>query len=113
MPLCDEIVWAKYSVFKFWPAIAIPPPTVLDVVFRRQHEQTDICLRFRQNKLTPRNRAQRGQIRGGGGPKGNMARFFNHSCEPNCETLLWKVGGSQSVGLFALKDLKVGLQLQR
>ncbi|KAL1401884.1 hypothetical protein pipiens_006328 [Culex pipiens pipiens] len=58
MPLCDEIVWAKYSVFKFWPAIAIPPPTVLDVVFRRQHEQTDICLRFRQNKLTPRNRSR-------------------------------------------------------
>ncbi|EDS30521.1 set domain protein [Culex quinquefasciatus] len=40
------------------------------------------------------------------GPKGNLARFINHSCEPwcepYCETLLWKVGGSQSVGLFAL-----------
>ncbi|EDS43025.1 set domain protein [Culex quinquefasciatus] len=53
------------------------------------------------------SREQRGQIRGGGGHKGNMARFFNHSCEPNCETLLWKVGVNQSVGLFALKDLKV------
>ncbi|XP_052566163.1 histone-lysine N-methyltransferase NSD2-like [Culex pipiens pallens] len=40
------------------------------------------------------------------GPKGNLARFINYSCESNCETLLWKVGGSQSVGLFALKDLK-------
>ncbi|EDS30796.1 set domain protein [Culex quinquefasciatus] len=40
------------------------------------------------------------------GPKGNVARFIYHSCEPNCETLLWKVGGSQYVGLFALKDLK-------
>ncbi|EDS35628.1 set domain protein [Culex quinquefasciatus] len=45
------------------------------------------------------------------GPKGNLARFINHSCEPNCETLLWKVGGSQSVGLFALKDLKAGEEL--
>ncbi|EDS27626.1 wolf-Hirschhorn syndrome candidate 1 [Culex quinquefasciatus] len=38
------------------------------------------------------------------GPKGNLARFINHSCEPwcepYCETLLWKVGGSQSVGLL-------------
>ncbi|KAL1374748.1 hypothetical protein pipiens_017902 [Culex pipiens pipiens] len=42
------------------------------------------------------------------GPKGNLARFINYSCESNCETLLWKVGGSQSVGLFALKDLKAG-----
>ncbi|XP_038106486.1 probable histone-lysine N-methyltransferase Mes-4 [Culex quinquefasciatus] len=40
------------------------------------------------------------------GPKSNLARFINYSCESNCETLLWKVGGSQSVGLFALKDLK-------
>lgn len=40
------------------------------------------------------------------GPKGNLARFINHSCEPNCETMLWKVGGAQAVGLFAIKDLK-------
>ncbi|KAL1398836.1 hypothetical protein pipiens_008645 [Culex pipiens pipiens] len=42
------------------------------------------------------------------GPKGNMARFIYHSCEPNCETLLWKVGGSQYVWLFDLRDLKAG-----
>lgn len=45
------------------------------------------------------------------GPKGNLARFINHSCEPNCETMLWKVGGAQAVGLFAIKDIKVGDEL--
>nr|XP_029730196.1 LOW QUALITY PROTEIN: probable histone-lysine N-methyltransferase Mes-4 [Aedes albopictus] len=45
------------------------------------------------------------------GPKGNLARFINHSCEPNCETMLWKVGGAQSVGLFAIKDIKAGEEL--
>lgn len=45
------------------------------------------------------------------GPKGNLARFINHSCEPNCETMLWKVGGAQSVGLFAIKEIKAGEEL--
>lgn len=45
------------------------------------------------------------------GPKGNLARFINHSCEPNCETMLWTVGGAQSVGLFAIKDIKAGEEL--
>ncbi|XP_058458140.1 nuclear receptor binding SET domain protein-like [Malaya genurostris] len=45
------------------------------------------------------------------GPRGNLARFINHSCEPNCETLLWNVGGAQSVGLFAIKDIKAGDEL--
>ncbi|XP_053698668.1 nuclear receptor binding SET domain protein [Sabethes cyaneus] len=45
------------------------------------------------------------------GPKGNLARFINHSCEPNCETMLWNVNGAQSVGLFALTDLKTGEEL--
>jgi SET domain-containing protein len=25
--------------------------------------------------------------------KGNIARFTNHSCEPNCETQKWQVRG--------------------
>lgn len=45
------------------------------------------------------------------GPKGNLARFINHSCEPNCETLLWKVGGAHAVGLFAIKDIPTGTEL--
>ncbi|XP_055585107.1 nuclear receptor binding SET domain protein isoform X2 [Uranotaenia lowii] len=42
------------------------------------------------------------------GPKGNLARFINHSCEPNCVTNVWSVGGAQLVGLFAIKDIKAG-----
>ncbi|KAL1377210.1 hypothetical protein pipiens_004219 [Culex pipiens pipiens] len=44
--LYDEIVWAKYSMIKFWPALTMPPPAVPDLVFRRKHEQTDIYVHF-------------------------------------------------------------------
>lgn len=40
------------------------------------------------------------------GPKGNIARFMNHSCEPNCETQKWMVNGQTRVGLFAITDIK-------
>ncbi|CAH2984920.1 unnamed protein product [Chilo suppressalis] len=39
------------------------------------------------------------------GPKGNLARFMNHCCEPNCETQKWTVLGDVRVGLFAIKDI--------
>ncbi|XP_059382692.1 histone-lysine N-methyltransferase, H3 lysine-36 specific isoform X4 [Carassius carassius] len=39
------------------------------------------------------------------GPKGNEARFMNHSCQPNCETQKWTVNGDTRVGLFALTDI--------
>ncbi len=37
------------------------------------------------------------------GPKGNNARFMNHSCDPNCITQKWSVNGDTRVGLFAIK----------
>lgn len=40
------------------------------------------------------------------GPKGNFARFMNHSCEPNCETQKWNVNGVTRVRLFAIQDIK-------
>lgn len=43
--------------------------------------------------------------------KGNIARFMNHSCEPNCITQKWNVLGEISVGIFALKDIHPGEEL--
>lgn len=45
------------------------------------------------------------------GPKGNEARFMNHSCRPNCETQKWTVSGDTRVGLFALEDVPAGTEL--
>ena len=45
------------------------------------------------------------------GPKGNLARFMNHSCQPNCETQKWTVGGDTRVGLFAIDDISAGSEL--
>ncbi|KAK5925197.1 hypothetical protein CgunFtcFv8_017741 [Champsocephalus gunnari] len=46
------------------------------------------------------------------GPKGNKARFMNHSCQPNCETQKWTVNGDTRVGLFALQDIPQGVELK-
>ena len=45
------------------------------------------------------------------GPKGNVARFMNHSCAPNCITQKWTVNGDIRVGLFAVDDIKPGEEL--
>ncbi|XP_066501596.1 histone-lysine N-methyltransferase, H3 lysine-36 specific [Hoplias malabaricus] len=45
------------------------------------------------------------------GPKGNEARFMNHSCQPNCETQKWTINGDTRVGLFALVDIAAGTEL--
>ena len=45
------------------------------------------------------------------GPRGNIARFMNHSCDPNCETQKWTVNGDTRVGLFALDDIPQGTEL--
>ena len=45
------------------------------------------------------------------GPKGNHARFINHSCQPNCETQKWTVSGDTRVGLFANQDIPAMAEL--
>ncbi|OIT40689.1 PREDICTED: histone-lysine N-methyltransferase ASHH2-like [Nicotiana attenuata] len=40
--------------------------------------------------------------------KGNLGRFINHSCDPNCRTEKWMVNGEVCIGLFALRDIKQG-----
>lgn len=43
--------------------------------------------------------------------KGSIARYINHSCEPNCAVHRWKVKGISRAGIFALKDIKAGTEL--
>lgn len=45
--------------------------------------------------------------------KGNVARFMNSSCRPNCETQVWIDEDTrlQHVGIFAVKDVKAGEEL--
>lgn len=45
------------------------------------------------------------------GPSGNLARFMNHSCQPNCETQKWTVLGDTRVGLFACTDIPAETEL--
>lgn len=43
--------------------------------------------------------------------KGNVARFINHSCDPNCVTQKWNVMGEVFVGIFAKKEIRVHEEL--
>lgn len=43
--------------------------------------------------------------------RGNIARFINHSCEPNCEMQKWIVNGYYRLGIFAKKKIEEGDEL--
>ncbi|KAL2917327.1 hypothetical protein HK105_202991 [Polyrhizophydium stewartii] len=43
--------------------------------------------------------------------RGNISRFINHSCAPNCSLQKWVVGTSVRMGIFAIKDIKRGVEL--
>ncbi|KAI9209813.1 uncharacterized protein BJ171DRAFT_485101 [Polychytrium aggregatum] len=43
--------------------------------------------------------------------KGNIARFMNHSCNPNCVLQKWVVETQVRIGIFTLKDVKAGSEL--
>lgn len=43
--------------------------------------------------------------------KGNLTRFINHSCEPNCETQKWTVNGELRIGFFTIKNIRAGEEI--
>ena len=43
--------------------------------------------------------------------KGNVSRFFNHSCDPNCETQKWTVNGELRIGFFTRRAIGANEEL--
>ncbi|KAF1330171.1 Histone-lysine n-methyltransferase, partial [Globisporangium splendens] len=43
--------------------------------------------------------------------KGSVSRYINHSCDPNCHLLKWRVKGVNRIAITALKDIKAGEEL--
>jgi hypothetical protein len=43
--------------------------------------------------------------------KASVARFANHSCEPNCNVHKWNVNGLMKIGIFANRDVSPGEEL--
>ena len=43
--------------------------------------------------------------------KGNLARFINHSCDPNCISEKWHVLGETVIGIFARRDIEKNEEL--
>jgi hypothetical protein len=43
--------------------------------------------------------------------KGNLGRFCNHSCNPNCYVDKWVVGNKLRMGIFAERNIKAGEEL--
>eukprot|EP01029_Cantina_marsupialis_P027601 TRINITY_DN773078_c0_g1_i1.p1 TRINITY_DN773078_c0_g1~~TRINITY_DN773078_c0_g1_i1.p1 ORF type:complete len:558 (+),score=131.84 TRINITY_DN773078_c0_g1_i1:148-1821(+) len=43
--------------------------------------------------------------------KGNVSRFMNHSCDPNCELQRWVVQGENRIAIKAVKNIEAGDQL--
>jgi hypothetical protein len=43
--------------------------------------------------------------------RGGIARYINHSCEPNCVVERWKVRGILRAAVIATKDLEAGTEL--
>ena len=42
---------------------------------------------------------------------GGLAKYINHSCNPNCELIQWYVGGLPHMCFFAKREIKKGAEL--
>jgi hypothetical protein len=42
---------------------------------------------------------------------GNISRYVNHSCDPNCELQRWQVGSEIRIGIFAKRFIPAGEEL--
>lgn len=43
--------------------------------------------------------------------RGGLARFINHSCDPNCYTKIFEVEGTRKIGIYAKKNIGQGQEL--
>ena len=43
--------------------------------------------------------------------KGNLARFVNHCCDPNCFARVIPVGNSKKIVLYSKRDIAVGEEI--
>ena len=46
MPLYGEMVWAKFTTFRWWPAIILPPTEIPTNIVRKSHNPSDFVVRF-------------------------------------------------------------------
>lgn len=69
--------------------------------FRRRMRDADDDSHFYVMKLGAREYIDAGQ-------RGGLARFINHSCDPNCATQTWDVAGEQRIGIFSHRAIEKG-----
>ena len=43
--------------------------------------------------------------------KGSLARYINHSCDPNCFTKIISVDGEKKISIYSKKDIEKGEEL--
>jgi len=43
--------------------------------------------------------------------KGNLARFINHSCEPNCYARVITLSGEKKIVIYAKRDINIGEEI--
>jgi len=43
--------------------------------------------------------------------KGNLARFINHSCDPNCYARVITVDGQKKIVIYSKKDIGIGEEI--